>query len=310
MFWLGRAAERAEAVAKTARVIASRRQTDPSLATLDGGRWASRMAHVLRVVRGEALDVEPVDGRPILVLDDELAAATRALSERLTAMLAEAATVAEYLSVTAGRVLRNMAASRNDFADGRAAIDSIDACIADLAAFIGLWDESTVHGPAWRFGDLGRRIERSSVVLGLVDACLRQPSGPDDVNGVVQLEAGDVVDRAALEVLLAANESLVAYRRHHRSDVEPAAATHLLLHDLDNPRSYLASVGRLAEHVAAIDWTDGRHAVAELAGLVDDDDVLTGVGAAHAAVDAFGKLVVETWFATPVNPTVVRGRIR
>ncbi|HEU4841171.1 MAG TPA: circularly permuted type 2 ATP-grasp protein, partial [Ilumatobacteraceae bacterium] len=113
MFWLGRAAERAEAVAKTARVVASRRQTDPSLATYDGGRWARRMAHVLRVVRGEALDVAAVDGRPIVVLDAELVAATRAVSERLTAVLAEAGTVAEYLSVTAGRVLRNMAESRN-----------------------------------------------------------------------------------------------------------------------------------------------------------------------------------------------------
>ena len=39
--------------------IASRRQTDPSLATFDGGRWARRMAHVLRVVRGAPLDAEP-----------------------------------------------------------------------------------------------------------------------------------------------------------------------------------------------------------------------------------------------------------
>ena len=59
LFWVGRAAERAEAIAKTARVIASRRQQDPSLATYDGGRWARRMAHVLRVVRGAPLDAEP-----------------------------------------------------------------------------------------------------------------------------------------------------------------------------------------------------------------------------------------------------------
>ena len=77
MFWLGRAAERAEAIAKTTRVIASRRQTDPSLATFDGGRWALRMAHVLRVVRGAPLDAEPVTGRPIVVLDAELVAATQ-----------------------------------------------------------------------------------------------------------------------------------------------------------------------------------------------------------------------------------------
>ena len=225
-------------------------------------------------------------------------------------MLAEAATVGEYLSVTAGRVLRSMAGSRNDFADGRAPIDALDACIADLAAFVGLWDESTVHGPAWRFGDLGRRIERALVVLGLVDAGLRPPPGEDGTVGMVELEAGDVIDRAALEVLLAANESLVAYRRHHRSDVEVGAAMDLLLGDLDNPRSYLASVGRLFDHVAAIDWEDGRRAVAALAGLVDDSDVLAAVAAAGAAVQQFATLVVETWFATPVNPTVVRGRVR
>ena len=172
-----------------------------------------------------------------------------------------------------------------------------------------------MHGPAWRFGDLGRRIERSSVVLGLVDACLRPTrSGDDDeddVTGEVRLEAGDVVDGVALEVLLAANESLVAYRRHHRSDVEPAAATHLLLHDLDNPRSYLASVGRLAEHVAAIDWTEGRRRGGGPGRpRRRRRRARPASAAAHDAVEAFGTLVVETWFATPVNPTVVRGRIR
>ncbi len=330
MFWLGRAAERAEAVAKAARVIASRRQTDPSLATFEGGRWALRMAHVLRVVRGAPPRQAPPDGLPITVLDAELAEATRAVGERLSAVLAEAATVGEYLSVTAGRVLGNMATSRDEVSDGRAAIDALDSCIADLATFIGLWDESTVHGPAWRFGDLGRRIERSLVVLGLVDACLGplppelaggaameddgepgiEPDDGDTASADVAIEAADVVDRSALEVLLAANESLVAYRRHHRSDVELDAATHLLLYDVDNPRAYLASVNRMAEHVAAIDWTEGRQAVAQLAGIVDGDDVIDGVLEAARAVEDFGALVVDTWFATPVNPMVVRGRLR
>jgi uncharacterized alpha-E superfamily protein len=112
-----------------------------------------------------------------------------------------------------------------------------------------------------------------------------------------------------LEVLLAANESLVAYRRYHRSDVELDAATHLLLHDVDNPRAFLASVNRMAEHVAAIDWADGRQAVAGLAGIIDGD-VLEGTREAAAAVEAFATFVGDTWFATPVNPMVVRGRLR
>ena len=292
MFWLGRAAERAEAVAKTARVVASRRQTDPSLTTLDGGRWATRMAGVLRAVR--AARGEPAAGRPVLVLDAELAEATRAVGEQLAEVLATAATVGEYLPITAGRVLTKLAASRHEFADGQAALDALDTCIADLAALIGLWDESTVRGPAWRFGDLGRRIERSLVVLSLVDACL----------------GGELVDDAVLEVMLAANESLVAYRRRYRSDIELDAATHLLLEDVDNPRAFLASVNRMAEHVAAVDWPEGRQAVARLAGIIDGGDVVAEAQQATDAVREFAALVIDTWFATPVNPTVVRGGLR
>ena len=105
-------------------------------------------------------------------------------------------------------------------------------------------------------------------------------------------------------MLLAANESLVAYRRHHRSDVEltaaiaPAAAL-----DVDNPRSFLACVNRLADHVAAIDWTEGRQARRRLAGIVDGDDVLDGVAEATSPRSTtFAALVVDTWFATPVEP--------
>ena len=112
-------------------------------------------------------------------------------------------------------------------------------------------------------------------------------------------------------MLLAANESLVAYRRHHRSDVELAAAADLLLHDLDNPRSY-AGVGRPARRARRGDRLDrgpaGRRRRSPA--IVDGDDALDGVGRRTSAVEAFGELVVDTWFATPVNPMLVRGRLR
>jgi uncharacterized alpha-E superfamily protein len=217
-------------------------------------------------------------------------------------------------------VLGNMAESRDELSAGHAPIDALDATIADLAAFVGLWNESTVRGPAWRFGDIGRRVERSLVVLGLVDACLRRvdpaaavagngpprPAGPS----LAAIDPGDIVDQSALVVLLAANECLVAYRRHHRSDVELAAAAELLLHDVDNPRSYAACMQRLAEHVDAVEWSQGRRAVAQMAAMLDGDDPLAQVDRAYEAVGAFGRLVVDTWFATPVNPMLVRGHVR
>jgi hypothetical protein len=38
--------------------------------------------------------------------------------------------------------------------------------------------------------------------------------------------------------------------------------------------------------------------------------VLDEVAEAMTAVGELGALVVDTWFATPVNPMVVRGRLR
>ena len=50
LFWAGRAAERAEAIARTLRVVAARRRQDPTLVVFDGGRWAR--AHDGRAARG------------------------------------------------------------------------------------------------------------------------------------------------------------------------------------------------------------------------------------------------------------------
>ena len=62
------------------------------------------------------------------------------------------------------------------------------------------------------------------------------------------LDGDDPVDAAVLEVILAANDSLVAYRRRHRSDVEPDAAFALLVRDGTNPRSVAASIERFGQH--------------------------------------------------------------
>ena len=319
MFWLGRAAERAEAVAKAARVIASRRQTDPSLATFEGGRWARRMAHVLRVVRDARVDDEVPEGRPVTVLDAELAAASIAVGERLSAVLAEAATVGEYLSVTAGRVLGNLAASRAELADGRPAIDVLDATIADLATFIGLWDESTVHGPAWRFGDLGRRIERSVVVLGLVEACLGPlPAGlaadepaADEGADVAELAEADLVERAGARGAAGRQREPrrlpppPPQRRRGRRRHPPAAPRHrqpTLVPRLRQPDGRPRGGDRLDRGPRG----DRRASPAS-------STVMTCSMASarpSSAVQDFGALVVDTWFATPVNPMVVRGRLR
>lgn len=300
LYWLGRSAERVEALARTVRVITSYRQQDPTLVSVDGGRWAVRMVAMLRAAREADADHGPdfapavasapvVDERPAAQLQRELHAAVAALGRGLGATVTGAASVGEYLSGTASRVLNRMAGSRRSFEQGHAPIDALDNVLEQLAAFAGLWVESVVRGPAWWLGDLGRRLERGRVVLGLVAAA---------TDGLDPEVAPDVVDRAALEVLLAANESLVAYRRHHRSDVELALVRELLLADGDNPRSLAACVTKLGDHTAAMRWEAGMRAVGALA------DEITLID-----LDRLAALVHETWFATPVKPVVVHGEL-
>lgn len=314
LFWTGRAAERAGAIGRTLRSVSARRRQDPTLVTFEGGRWSRRMIAALRDVRGadeQFGDDAPAGGVPSrsvsVALDRELVIASKALVERLRTFIADAATVGEFLPSSTSRILNTLAGLMDSFGEGRAPIDAIDDVLAALSAFAGLWSESTVRGPAWRFGDIGIRVERALVVLGLVSACIDRDAPRSPLL--------DIVDVASLEVLLAANESLVAYRRQYRSDVDVLPTIELLLRDRDNPRGYLASMDRLAEHVADVGWPEGEAKVALLtemvssmtvADLAGDDPLVDRIVVTRDAVQGFAEQVVATWFATPVKPMLVR----
>lgn len=296
LYWLNRSAERAEAMARTMRAITSREEQDPSLTGLHGGDWIARMCRIAASVRREYVVANP----PSLdSLHTELSKVGDAVALEVGSLLTGATTVREFLSTTTGRVLVHLAELRQSLQQRLTVIDDLDSVLADFAALAGLWLESTVRGPAWRIGDTGRRLERCLVVLDLIEATFDRPVvGAPDRQG--DSEADDV-DRSAVEVLLAANESLVAYRRRHRSDVEQDAALALLVRDVSNPRSLAASIQRLAEHS-----TDGEVAIG--------DDFVRAARAALALpthemvpalrgeVLAVGNRVVRQWFSTPVDP--------
>jgi uncharacterized circularly permuted ATP-grasp superfamily protein/uncharacterized alpha-E superfamily protein len=288
LYWTNRSAERAEAMARAMRVVSSRIETDPGLCHVRGGAWCDHMrAMVARVRRVRHDDVPST----VVALEGDLVGTGVALASEIGVVLTESTTVREFMSVTAGRVLSHLAELRGIMQQRPAGVDDLDAVLADFAALAGLWQESTVRGPAWRIGDTGRRLERCLVVLDLVEGALDGGLG----------ERGGEIEAATVEVLLAANDSLVAYRRRHRSDVEVDLALRLLLRDETNPRSLAASIERLARHV-----DDGEDAVG--AGFVTDaraalelptDRLLT---VARELVDDAGRRIVGRWFSTPVNP--------
>ncbi len=291
LYWTNRSAERAEAMARTAHVVASRVEQDPGLALLDGGEWTHRVGEVLRAARRGGNETALGDTQA------ELVRLTAAVAGEIGTLLTEATTVREYLSVTTGRVLAHLAELRTALNTHLAGVDDLDSVLADFAAFAGLWHESIVRGPAWRIGDTGRRLERALVVIDLVEAAVdggRRGTG-----------ASRDVDAAVVEVLLAANESLVAYRRRHRSDVELDAAISLLIHDDTNPRSLVSAIDRLERHAVEGDWPVER-TLAERARAALELPLDELLATARGVIDEAGVRVIERWFSAPVSPVVLR----
>lgn len=296
LYWLGRASERAEVVARAARVVAAAQPagTGPIqtpamrlLADLIGAdpAWAAN-ARTGVDLRREAV-----------------VAAVGSLEFHIGSMLAESASVREFLSTTTGRVLGELVVSRSALGDHPGDVDAIDTLLFQLSAFAGLWSESVVRGPAWYFGDFAKRYERTVVALTSA-AAAASAAGDHALTGPDR--------RRGLESVLAANDSLVAYRRRHRSDVELDAVLRLLLHDDRNPRSAAASVAGLTRNATAIGWNAGLDRLAAVGADIEAIDPSTPGDVLRSIITRLHDLAAEltsTRLVAPPHPTLVRPRL-
>ena len=302
LYWLARAAERAEAVARSMRVIA----TAAPIASWDG-RPTPAMQLLATLTGTDAPTTAVLEGGQSIALTGARRLAVEAAAESLEfhigSMLAESASVREFLSTTTGRVLGDMVDSRERLTERPDDVVALDAILFQLSAFAGLWSESVVRGPAWYYGDFAKRYERALVAISSASTAIRI-DGDEALDGLTR--------RRGLEAVLGANDSLVAYRRRHRSDVELEAVLALLIHDRRNPRSGAASVAGMQRNAEAIGWgagIDRLDAVGldlEAFGVADDPAGL------ERAADALHELAVEltsTRLVAPPNPTLVRSRL-
>jgi uncharacterized alpha-E superfamily protein len=175
------------------------------------------------------------------------------LAEQVAGLRRAASSVRGYLSTSTWQVLGDLTREPTPDAE-RLTSEGLEHAIVALSALSGLVMESTVRGPSWRLLDLGRRLERTLVLLGAIESMLAPVPEP--------LTAG-----ARYEVVLAAHESLVAYRRRHRSDARADEVLDLLAGDDANPRALAFQLDRIAEHIAALPGPADRSA---LEALVDD----------------------------------------
>jgi uncharacterized circularly permuted ATP-grasp superfamily protein/uncharacterized alpha-E superfamily protein len=324
LFWAGRAMERAEILARSMEVVLDRTSglVDAEVAE----PWVGHGLDLLVSVAGVRLSRDG-EHRAGAVF----AAGVEALANQLGSFLAEASSVREFFSTTAGRMLARLAESRaqlrwmvteggapNPSAVDIARIDgrALESILIDLASLVGLWNESVVRGPAWRFGEVGRRLERAFGVIDGVrgafglgrDASLFDPAWAGPASDDHRL---DYQRQRVVELILASNESLVAYRRRHRSDVEFDAAVHLVVADVHNPRAASAAIREVRHQAERLDWERGvdestrlleRLATASFESVASTAAVLAEV---YDGCDRLARDVVGSYLAAPVDPRMM-----
>jgi uncharacterized alpha-E superfamily protein len=113
----------------------------------------------------------------------------------------------------------------------------LDRTVMILTALAGFTSESVTREAAWRFLDMGRRLERALNIALVLEQVL----------GVVRAD-----ETPLLEALLDAADSAMTYRRRYRATLQVPPVVDLLAADEGNPRAILFQLAALAEHVAAL----------------------------------------------------------
>jgi uncharacterized circularly permuted ATP-grasp superfamily protein/uncharacterized alpha-E superfamily protein len=237
LFWLGRYAERAEHVIRLLRSVVARLMDE---ATTDGNPELTALLQVLVVQK--LLPERCLEPMPLRELEQELLSVLfrhqggTVLHESLEEVRRIAVAVRDRLSIDTWRILNQL---RHDFRlrHGRIQADDVlmhmNRLITDLAAFSGMEMENMTRGHGWRFLDIGRRLERSVNIVGLLSASFEDcPS-----------------DSPILGPLLEIADSAMTYRRRYFAEPQLPPVLDLLLSDDTNARSLAFQLARLSDHL-------------------------------------------------------------
>jgi uncharacterized alpha-E superfamily protein len=236
LFWLGRYIERLEDAARLLRASIRRMNRGVMLP-----REAVELAALAKCLRyARLVDEEDIGlGGSSASLSEALlrsvrpegtitAAANRV--SRMTELVRDHLTGDMYFTFT--QTLRN---ARRDLAEADALEGLYRALVGVLrfsTSVAGVAAENMVRGGAWRFLDLGRRIERATAIAAEVGYALQQPPA--------RIEGG-------LRLMLELCDSVITYRSRYLTVLQPAPALDLVLADGANPRALAFQLTAIAQ---------------------------------------------------------------
>jgi uncharacterized alpha-E superfamily protein len=290
LFWLGRYLERGEALLAAVRLL---------------------LGHSIDVDGGAALPADTV-GRLVGLIAGG-GAAPPPPSRQRAALTQFARTALEDLdrhSVAAiNRHARHIGEGARDrlsadmvrlleapFPTTRGLLDRAGALQRRYAAIAGLSAEHMVRTDAWRFHDLGRRIERAMAVARAARVFGMPGAAADD-----------------LSTLLDLGDSQISYRQRYPTGLSRVPAVDLVALDPHNPRSLAFQTGAIVDHLAALPVLgddgmaepqqararalDARVATAEAAGV--DADLL---GEVERRLGELSEAVARRYFLQGAEP--------
>jgi uncharacterized circularly permuted ATP-grasp superfamily protein/uncharacterized alpha-E superfamily protein len=113
------------------------------------------------------------------------------------------------------------------------AVGLLNQTLVGLAAFHGLARENMTRAQAWRFLDMGLRLERAVYLGTLLEATLCSP---------------EAANPSVLEAVLEVVDSSITFRSRYNLIATLPAVFDLVLLDDKNPRSVLFQINQLAKH--------------------------------------------------------------
>lgn len=242
LFWLGRYAERAEGAARLLRTVFVRLlgedTTHPEIpalirALVEQGQLEPGFA--VDEFQQRLPDIEQALPEAVFNVGEP-----RSLRSTINNMVRLASIVRDRISVDSWRIVHRIDEAgtrprkRGGELDVTEVLGILDRVIMELVALSGLAAESMTRTQAWRFLELGRRIERAWQTSTLLRATL-----------TLSLED----ERRVLEAVLDASDSMMTYRSRYLANLQVTPVVDLLIIDESNPRSIAYQLVLASEHI-------------------------------------------------------------
>lgn len=244
LFWLGQSLEKADQLARMIRFLVTKIEFSSDSDTNSTLCLTKVLADIGAIktpseVSGSSANVSKLTELTASILPE--ASQSRGLIAAVSEILRIGALVRDWISPETWQQLNRAGseflASLNSSKDLADLADAFDDLILTLASVMGLIDNGMIRGPAWRFLDIGRRIERSRTTTSLVRNILKH---------------GHFQDVATLRMLIDVIDCKMTYRSRYLDEVQQNAVFDLCMTDKTNPRSVISQLEVISRHVDAL----------------------------------------------------------